>query len=233
MFGTIVNAIAVIIGGLVGLIIKGRFNEKLREITSQATGLAVLFVGASGVFGKMLFEPCNSVLFVISLVIGGIVGTLLDIEGKMQRLGDFIESKCKGGEGSVSKAFVAASILYCTGSMAILGSIESGINHNYTILFTKSVLDGIYSIIIASTLGFGVLFSALSVFLYQGAITVLAGFVSPYLTGDIMRELSVVGGILITGLGIDMLGIRKINVANLLPAVVVPVIYYGIIYISM
>lgn len=179
----------------------------------------------------MMLEPCNSVLFVISLVIGGIVGTILDIEGKMKRIGDFIESKCKGGEGSVSKSFVAASILYCTGTMAILGSIESGINHNYAILFTKSILDGIYAVIFASTLGVGVIFAAVSVFIYQGTITLLAGFVQPYMTGDVMRELSLVGGILITGLGIDMLGMRKVNVANLLPAVAVPIIYYAVVYL--
>ncbi len=231
MTGTIVNVIAIIVGTIVGLIIKGRFSEKLQEITTQATGLAVIFVGASGVFQRMLNEPCNSVLFVVSLVIGGLVGTLINIEGKMKGIGDWIESKCKGGEGSVSKSFVAASILYCTGTMAIIGSIDSGIYGNYTILFTKSVLDGVYAIIFASTMGYGVIFSALSVFIYQGAITLLAGFVEPYLTGDIMRELSVVGGILITALGIDMLGMRKLNVANLLPAVVVPVIYYGVYYI--
>ncbi len=231
MLGTIVNVMAIIICAFTGLIIKGRFSKKLQEITTQATGLAVLFVGASSAFSRLLFEPCNSVLFVISLVIGGIAGTIIDIEGKMKMLGDWIESKCKGTEGSVSKSFVAASILYCTGTMAILGSIDSGIYHNYSILFTKSVLDGVYAIIFASTLGIGVIFSAGSVFVYQGAITVFAAFVEPYLTGDIMREISLVGGILITGLGIDMLGIRKINVANLLPAVIVPVIYYAMVYI--
>lgn len=231
MLGTIVNVIVIVVGAMLGLIIKGRFNSKLQEITTQATGLAVLFVGASGALSKMLLEPCNSVLFVVSLVIGGIIGAAVNIEGKMKSIGDFIESKCKGGEGSVSKSFVAASILYCTGTMAILGSIEGGINHNYAILFTKSVLDGVYAVIFASTMGFGVMFAALSVLVYQGTITLLAGFVEPYLTGDIMRELSLVGGVLITGLGIDMLGMRKINVANLLPAVFVPVIYYAVVYL--
>lgn len=231
MLGTIVNAVSIIVGAFLGLIIKGRFNKRLQDITNQATSLAVIIVGLSTAFKRMLFEPCNSVLFVASLVIGGIIGTLIDIEGKMKKIGDFIESKCKGGEGAISKSFVAASILYCTGSMAIMGSIESGINHDYAILFTKSIMDGFYSVIFASTLGIGVAFSAVSVFLYQGTITILAGFAQPYLTGDIMREISLVGGILIAGIGIDMLGIRKINVGNLLPAVVVPVIYYGIIYL--
>ncbi|MGN1319255.1 MAG: DUF554 domain-containing protein, partial [Lachnospirales bacterium] len=159
------------------------------------------------------------------------IGTLLDIEGKMKKVGDYLESKFKNNRGSVSKSFVSASILFCTGTMAIIGSIESGIDHNYSILFTKSILDGTYSIIIASTMGIGVIFSSISVFLYQGAITMLAYIVKPCLTGDIMREISIVGGILITGLGIDMLGIKKLNIANLLPAVVIPVIYYGFVYI--
>jgi uncharacterized membrane protein YqgA involved in biofilm formation len=115
--------------------------------------------------------------------------------------------------------------------MAVVGSIESGLHHNYSILLTKSIMDMIYAVIIASTLGYGVIFSAVSVFIYQGAITVLAGVVEPYLTGDIMREIALVGGVLITGLGIDLLNIRKINVGNLLPALLVPVFYYGFYYI--
>lgn len=231
MLATIVNSIVIILGALLGLVIKGRFSEKYQDITNQATGLAVFFVGASSALSELLLEPCNSVLFVVSLVVGGIIGTAINIEGKMNSLGGWIESKFKNSKGNISKSFVAASILYCTGTMAILGSVESGINHNYSILFTKSVLDGVYAIIFASTLGIGVVFSALSVFIYQGAITVLAAFVEPYLTGDIMRELSLVGGILITGLGIDMLGMRKINVANILPAVFVPVVYYSVLYV--
>lgn len=231
MFGTIVNTAAIIVGAFLGLIIKGKFNKRFQDITNQATSLAVIIVGLSTTFKRMLFEPCNSVLFVVSLVVGGIIGTLIGVESKMKKIGDFIESRCKGGEDAISKSFVAASILYCTGSMAIMGSIESGINHDYAILFTKSIMDGIYSVIFASTLGIGVAFSAVSVFLYQGAITILAGFAQPYLTGDIMREISIVGGILIAGIGIDMLGIRKINVGNLLPAVFVPVVYYIFIYL--
>ncbi len=231
MLGTIVNTIAIVVCALTGIFIKGKFNTRFQEITTQATGLAVLFVGISGALSRLILEPCNPVLFVASLVVGGIIGTAVDIEEKIKIVGDFIESKYKGGEGSVSKAFVAASILYCTGTMAILGSVESGINQDYSILFTKSVLDGVNSIVFAATMGIGVVFSAVSVFIYQGAITLAAGFVKPYLTGDIMRELSLVGGILITGLGIDMLGIRKMNVANMLPAVFVPVVYYAVIYL--
>ena len=230
MIATIINAVAIVVGGLLGLIIKGRFNKKLQAIASQATGLSVLVVGLNTALTQLITQPCNSVLFVISLVVGGFIGTVINVEGRLQALGRWVEKKV-GGKGGVSRAFVTATLLYCVGSMAVVGSIESGLHHNYSILLTKSIMDMIYAVIIASTLGYGVIFSAVSVFIYQGAITILAGIVEPYLTGDIMREIALVGGVLITGLGIDLLNIRKINVGNLLPALLIPVFYYGIYYI--
>ena len=230
MIATIINAVAIVIGGLLGLIIKGRFNKKLQAIASQATGLSVLVVGLNTALTQLITQPCNSVLFVISLVVGGLIGTVINVEGRLQALGRWVEKKVGGRKGGVSRAFVTATLLYCVGSMAVVGSIESGLHHNYSILLTKSIMDMIYAVIIASTLGYGVIFSAVSVFIYQGAITVLAGVVEPYLT-DIMREIALVGGVLITGLGIDLLNIRKINVGNLLPALLVPVFYYGFYYI--
>ena len=221
MIATIINAVAIVIGGLLGLIIKGRFNKKLQAIASQATGLSVLVVGLNTDLTQLITQPCNSVLFVISLVVGGLIGTVINVEGRLQALGRWVEKKVGGRKGGVSRAFVTATLLYCVGSMAVVGSIESGLHHNYSILLTKSIMDMIYAVI----------FSAVSVFIYQGAITVLAGVVEPYLTGDIMREIALVGGVLITGLGIDLLNIRKINVGNLLPALLVPVFYYGFYYI--
>lgn len=231
MIGTIVNVVSIIIGSIIGLVIKGKFNSRLQEIASQATALAVIFVGLQGALSKLINEPCHPVLYVLSLVIGGVIGTIINIEGGIKRLGNWIEVKCNGSEGSVSKAFVTGSLLYCIGAMAILGAIEGGINHNYTTLYTKSIIDGLCAIIFASTLGYGIIFSAISVLIYQGLITLVAGNIQAYLTGDIMRELSLVGGILITGIGIDMLGIKKINVSNMLPAVFIPVIYYGFYYL--
>lgn len=231
MIATVINSIAIVLGTLIGLVIKGKFNKKLQAIASQATGLSVIVVGLNTALTQLITQPCNSVLFVISLVVGGIIGTLINIEGRLQALGRWVESKVGGENGGVSKAFVMATLLYCVGSMAVVGSIESGLNHNYSILLTKSIMDMIYTVIIASTMGYGVVFSAVSVFVYQGIITVLAVFVEPYLTGDIMREMSLVGGILITGLGIDMLNIRKINVGNLLPSLLIPGVYYGFYYL--
>lgn len=227
MLGTIVNAAAIVVGAVLGLIIKGRFTQRFREIVTQATGMAVLFIGANGAITQLMLPERNAVLFVASLVIGGLIGEGLDIEGKLKRLGDFLEGLC-GAKGGVSKSFVSASLLFCVGSMAILGALQGGLQRDYSILFTKSILDGVTSVIFASSLGFGVLFSAFSVFIYQGAITLLAGVIAPYISNDILREMSLVGGILITALGIDMLGLRQMKVGNLLPAIAVPVVYYAI-----
>lgn len=229
MLGTIVNAAAIIIGGILGLIIKGRFTQRFQEIVTQATGLAVIFIGASGAIKQLTDPNCHSVLFVISLVVGGLIGEALDIEGRLKKFGDRLEALC-GANGGISKSFVSASLLFCVGSMAILGSIQSGLQHDYSTLFTKSILDGVTAIIFASTLGFGVLFSAVSVLVYQGSITLAAGLIAPYISSDILREMSLVGGMLIAALGIDMLGIRKMRTGNLLPAVFIPVVYYGVMY---
>ena len=138
MIATIINAVAIVIGGLLGLIIKGRFNKKLQAIASQATGLSVLVVGLNTDLTQLITQPCNSVLFVISLVVGGLIGTVINVEGRLQALGRWVEKKVGGRKGGVSRAFVTATLLYCVGSMAVVGSIESGLHHNYSILLTKA-----------------------------------------------------------------------------------------------
>lgn len=229
MLGTIVNAAAILAGGLLGLLIKGGLKDGLRSTLSSAIALSVIFVGISGALGGMLDPESNDILFIISMVIGALLGEWIGIERRLETLGNFLQSKLqKGGgdgESTFSQGFVTASLLYCVGTMAIMGSIESGVKGEYGILFAKSILDGIMAIVLASTLGMGVLFSAVSVFIYQGILTMLAVSVSPYLTADMLREISIVGGILITGLGLNQLGVTKIRVGNLLPAIVIPVIY--------
>ncbi len=229
MLGTIVNTIAIIFGTLFGILIKGGLKVKYQVIVKQAVGLAVLFLGASSAIGKMTLPEANPLLFIISLIIGGIVGTLLDIEGKLAKLGDCLQSKFGGGKSTISKAFVTSSLLFCVGTMAILGSLESGIQGVHNTLFAKSVLDGVMSVVLASSLGIGVILSAVTVFVYQGTITLLAAYIGPFLTNDMIREISIVGGILITGLGLDVLEIKTVSVGNLLPAILVPVIYYAIV----
>ena len=166
----------------------------------------------------------NILIVIVSLVVGGIIGEWIDIDRRLDDFGVRIQSRMKGGDSNFSAAFVSTTLIYCVGSMAILGSIESGINGNHTILYTKSLMDGISAIFFASTLGAGVIFSGISVFIYQGILTVLAGYIGPYLSPEVVTEMSASGGILLIALSFTILGIKKIKVANLLPAIFLPVI---------
>lgn len=227
MLGTIVNAVAIIVGSFFGILIKGGLKEKYKEIITQCLALSVFFVGASGTITGMQDKNAEPILYIISLVIGSVIGTKIDIDLRLSNLGDKLQERFAKGEGSFSEGFVMASLIFCIGTMAILGSLQSGISGNHTTLFIKSVLDGISAIIFASSFGIGVTFSALAVFLYQGAITMLAIFIEPFITSDMIREINIVGGILICALGLNML-FKKLNikVANILPSVLVPVIYF-------
>ncbi|MDL2324975.1 DUF554 domain-containing protein [Ruminococcaceae bacterium OttesenSCG-928-A16] len=228
MLGTIVNAVAILVGGLAGLLLRGGIKQKYQTIANQAIGLSVLVVGLSGAIGKIMQPEANPVLFIVSLVLGGLLGELLGIEAGLEKLGNWLQGKIrtKKDTGNIADGFVAASLLFCVGTMGIMGALQSGMQGQHTTLFTKSVLDGITAVIMASTMGVGVLFSAVSVFIYQGAITLLAGVISPLLTADMLREILLVGGIMIAALGLNILGITKIKVGNMLPAILVPVVYY-------
>ena len=228
MLGTTVNAAAIVVGSLLGLLLKGGLKEKYKTIINHGMGLAVLFVGISGCVGGMLKEDASPILYIISLSIGGVLGEWWRIEDRLVALGDWVQSKIKvkNGQGSISQGLVSASLIFCVGTMAVLGAIESGVNGNHSILFAKSLLDGTMSLIMAATLGLGVLFSSVTVFLYQGAFTLLGVWISPYLTADMMREISIVGGVLIAAIGLNMLKITKIKTGNMLPAMFVPIFYY-------
>ena len=230
MLGTIVNAIVIILGGSAGLLLKSGISEKYKAIIMQGICLSVIFIGIVSAIENMLKPGSHPILFIICLVIGGVLGELMGVEDRLKAMGDFFERKFAVGDGgSFSKGFISASILFCVGSMAILGSFQSGTQGDHSILFAKSVLDGVTSVIFASTWGAGVLLSAVSVFVYQGILTLGAQAAEPYLTADMLREISIVGGVLITAIGIDMLGMCKIKVGNFLPAVFVPVAYYAVI----
>ena len=226
MLGTIVNVIAVLAGSFTGLFIKGGIKERYRVIVMEALGLCILFVGASSALGGMFKDGANPVLFIVSMALGSLLGEFLGIEKGLDKLGGFLQDKLGGAESNIAQGFVTASLTFCVGSMAILGSFESGIQGVHTTLFTKSMLDGVAAVIFASSLGIGVVFSAVSVFLYQGSLTLFASFLQPYLTADMIREISIVGGIMIFGLGLNMLGLKKIKIGNMLPALLIPVIYY-------
>jgi uncharacterized membrane protein YqgA involved in biofilm formation len=162
---------------------------------------------------------------IFSIVVGSIIGEALGIEERLEKLGGWLESSVGKSEGSVAKGFVIGSLIFCVGAMAIVGSLESGLTGNHETLFAKSLIDGVVSIIFASTLGIGVVFSALAVFVYQGIITIFAAFMKPYLIESVIAEMSAIGGLLIMGIAINILEIKKISVGNMLPAIFIPVLY--------
>lgn len=223
MLGTIVNCIAIIIGCLLGLIVKGRLSERISTTIMSGLGLCVLYIGISGAL-----KGEDTLLMIISIALGALIGEVIDVDRWLNRLGHYLESKIrkKGGQTiSIAEGFVTASLLFCVGAMAIVGALESGLKGNHETLFAKSLLDGISSIIFTSSLGIGVIFSAVTVLIYQGAIVLGAGFLSSFLSSTVISNISSVGSILIIGLGLNMLGVTKIKIANLLPAVLLPILF--------
>ena len=224
MLGTIVNAVAIIVGSFVGLFLKGGIPKRLDQAIMKALGLSVFYIGILG-----SLKCTDTLLLIISLVIGVIIGELLNLDGALQNLGKWIEDQFKKkstSESSISEGFVAASLLFCVGSMAIVGTIQSGLEGNHETLFVKSMLDGITSIIYTSTMGIGVIFSAVAVFIYQGIITLASGFLGSVLIEAQIINIGAIGSVLIIALGLNMLEITRIKVANFLPAIFIPMVYY-------
>ena len=222
MLGTIVNTLAIIVGSLLGIVFRGGIPKKYQVTIMQAISLAVILIGL-----KMAFKTDALLLVIFSLVIGSISGEFLKIEERLENMGKRLETRfTKAGNGGIAKGFVVASLVFCVGSMAIVGSMESGLTGNHQTLFAKSALDGLTSIIFSSTLGVGVLFSSISVFVYQGFITMTASLMKPFLIPPVINQMSGVGGLLIMAIGINLLEIKKINVGNMLPAIFIPLIYY-------
>ncbi len=221
MLGTIVNSLAIIGGSLLGFILKGGIPERVNDTIMKGLALCIMVIGISGAI-----KSENMILIICSIVIGALIGELIDIDKGLKKLGDNIEAKLQGKGGRVSEGFVTASLVYCVGAMAILGSLDSGLKGDYKILFTKAMLDGISAIMFTSTLGIGVALSAISVFVYQGTITLAASALQGILVGTVITELSAVGSLLIMGLAFNMLGLTKIKVANLLPAILIPILYH-------
>lgn len=214
MLGTVVNALAVIVGAIAGSIIKGGIPEKTRQTIMNALGLTVVLIGMS-----MGLRTNNILIVLASLVLGGLVGEYLDIEGWLLRMAGRVERRFVRGESTLAQGFVAASLVYCVGAMAITGSLESGLTGNHSTLYAKSMLDGVSSVIFASTMGIGVAFAAISVFIYQGAITLLSGSLAGLLTEAAVVEMTATGGVLIIAIGLNILGIKETRVGNLIPAI--------------
>ena len=221
MLGTIVNSLTIIIGSIVGLIVKDKMNEKISNTIMSGLALCVIYIGIEG---ALKIE--NTLIMIISIAIGALIGEIIDIDKALSNLGIIIEKKInkKGSNIPIAEAYVTTTLLFCVGAMAIVGSLESGINNNHSTLYAKSILDGVTSIVFASSLGIGVILSAISVFIYQGSITLAAGFLSTYLNNYAIANMSAVGSLLIIGLGLNVIGATKIKISNLLPAMLVAVI---------
>jgi uncharacterized membrane protein YqgA involved in biofilm formation len=200
LLGTIVNSIAIILGAILGNLLQGKFGDNIKSTIMQGLSLTVMIIGIS-----MALKTNNQLILTLSVVIGGILGEWWAIEDRLNQLGSRLEDRFARGDGDFTKAFVSASLIYCVGAMAITGSIESGLTGNHSILYIKSILDGVSAVVFASSLGLGVAFSGISVLIYQGLITIGAIFIKGFLTDAIITEMSAVGGLLILGIGINML----------------------------
>lgn len=219
MISVAINIAAILLGGTLGLILGRRFPQKLADTVMQGLALCVMYIGISGAL-----EGQNTLITIISLAVGGALGELLDIDGKLNRLGEALEDKFGGGQTSLAEGFVSASMLFCVGAMAIVGSLQSGLVGDHSIIIAKSVIDGIAAVLLASSLGAGVLFAAAAVGVYQGAIVLLAEWVQPLLGDATVAEMSCAGSLLIVALSLNMLKLTNIKVANFIPAIFLPVV---------
>ncbi|NCC24921.1 MAG: DUF554 domain-containing protein [Deltaproteobacteria bacterium] len=214
--GSLVNAGAIVAGGLIGILLNRHFPERIRSIVFQALGLCVLIIG----IGMSL--KAESILPVtLSLILGGIIGEAVRIDRGIERLADRAKSFFKSSNPLFSQGFITTSLIYCIGAMAIVGSLTEGLTGERDILYTKAILDGFSAIVFAATYGFGVLLSAIPVFIYQAAITIFASSSQAFFTDSMTAQLTSTGGILILGIGINILNIRQIDIANLLPSLVI------------
>ena len=220
--GSIVNALAVIIGSLIGLRLGSFIPDRVRKSIFQVIGLFTLILGT-----KMALETNQVLLLLISLVLGVLIGELLGIERILDKISRLIKEKVKSKDKLFSEGLITAFLLYCVGSMTFVGAIEEGINNDKTLLYTKSLMDGVTSILLSSSLGIGVLVSALPLLLFQSILTWSAFYFEGYLQPDMITELSAVGGVLIMAISLNILKILKIKVSNLLPALllVIPIYY--------
>ena len=234
--GTIINSLTILAGSAVGLVLRAVTRRSSKEVSADGLGgrlqtiimqgmaLCVLYIGVSGLKGQ------NTLTAILSIALGAIIGELLDLDRRMRSLGDWVQTRTarlihtEDGAPSISDGFVTASLLFCVGAMAIVGALENGLTGSYDTLKAKSIIDGISSIVFASSLGVGVAFSAGAIFLYQGAISLLAGLLSPLLGDAVIAEMTCVGSLLIVALSLNMLNVTKIKVMNLVPAIFLPIL---------
>lgn len=218
MFGTLINVATIITGSILGMVFKKLIKEDLAFALTKVLGLCVIYLGMAGVI-----KADQPLLVIISLTIGTFLGETIHIDKRLERFSENLETVVsKVYTGKIKEGFLTASLLFCIGSMAIIGPIESALTGVHDTLYAKSMLDGIMSVIFASTLGVGVLLSSVSVFIYQGSIAVLAGILKPFMTGDTISLISGVGSLMILGLGINMVFSQNLKISNMLPSILIP-----------
>jgi uncharacterized membrane protein YqgA involved in biofilm formation len=223
--GTVVNVVTVLAGTLAGLVIGRRFPERVRTTLLSGVGLVVLVIG----FDEA--RVTRNVIFpLVAIVLGGLVGELLDIEGALESLGDGIKARVARGDGQnrFVEGFVSASLIFCVGPLAVLGSVQDGLHGDHRLLFVKAGLDGLVALILASTLGWGVALSALVVAAYQGGLTAVAGVADRVLSDRMVLEMTATGGVMVIGIGIRLLDLRPLRVASFLPALVIAPVAVGL-----
>ena len=236
--GTIANVVAIVLGCLLGILFKKGLKDRFRENMMQACGLSVMFIGMAGAL-EMIFtvngnglQAGSTMLVVMSLVLGGLLGELINIEKRLDSIGEKLKSLVRAkGDNRFVEGFVTASLVVCVGAMAICGPLEEGLTGNSQTLFVKAILDMVIVAVFASVYGIGAGFSALSVGVFQGLITLFAVWIAPFMSDGLITNLSGVGSVLIFAVGLNLLFPKKIRVGNLLPALLIPVAYEGILYL--
>jgi hypothetical protein len=230
--GTIVNIIAVLIGGFAGMFLKKGLKERYQEILMQALGLATIFIGVSGALKGMFviedgsISTSGTMLMIFSLVLGSILGEWIDLESRMEGFGEWLKAKCGGkNDSQFVEGFVASSLTICVGAMAIVGALQDGMTGDASMLYAKAVLDGVIVAVFASAYGKGAIFSALPVGIWQGLITIFAGALEPFFTQQIISDLSFVGNMLIFCVGVNLAFGKKFRVGNMLPALIFVIVY--------
>lgn len=226
MLAVIVNAAVVILGGFVGLLLGSRLKETHTKTIVAGLGICTMVIGITSAITTE-----NILIVILCLVAGTVLGEILKLEKGLDYAGDWLKARvAKKGGSRFTEGFVTASLLFCVGSMAVMGSFDAGLRGNYDTIFAKSALDGIMAITFSATMGVGVLFSALSVFLYQGVLTLLAGVIEPFLSAQVITEMSAVGGVMLIATGINILGLTKerIRVGNMLPALIMPALWFAV-----
>ncbi len=221
MSGVFANVATVIVGSLVGILFKKAIPKSLSDILMQGLGLCTLFIGVQGAM-----KGQNTLIMILSVVIGTVIGTLLGLDDRLNRLGSYLEAKFKKGDGgtSIAEGFVTSSLVFCVGAMTIVGSLNAGLYGDNRMLYTKSLLDLVSSCIFASTLGFGVMLSAIFVLVFQGLLVLIAGFAAPLFSDVLIAEMTCAGSVLIMGIGMNLVGCARVKVMNMLPSMFVPIV---------